>query len=68
MAHTNTKEEKLKLFKRLSEYLNTNDQSICEEVFAQDHKMIIPGTGGKESKEIPIPPGIDGTLPSLCSF
>jgi len=65
MSYTNTKEEKLKLFKRLSEYLNTNDQSICEEVFAQDFKMIIPGTGGKESKEIPLPPGIDG--PSLLA-
>ena len=61
MSKTNTREEKVALFKRLNEFLDTNDQAICEEVFAQDHRMIIPGTGGKESKEFPVPPGIKGT-------
>lgn len=61
MSKTNTREEKVALFKRLNEFLNTNDQAICEEVFAQDHRMIIPGTGGKESKEVPVPSGIEGT-------
>src|SRR2546423_2825942 len=66
MSKTNTREEKVALFKRLNEFLDTNDQAICEEVFAQDHRMIIPGTGGKESKEFPVPPGIEGsTLDNL---
>jgi len=60
MSKSNTKEEKVALFKRLNEFLDTNDQAICEEVFAQDHRMIIPSTGGKESKEFPVPPGIEG--------
>jgi hypothetical protein len=60
MAYTNSKEEKLSYFKKLSEYLNTGDESLGDELFADDFKLIVPGTGGRDAPGMPIPPGKEG--------
>lgn len=60
MSYTNSKAERLSLIPKIVEAVATGDESKIEAVFAQDFKMIIPGTGGKEAKDIPLPPGIAG--------
>ena len=60
MGYTNTKAEKMEFFPKLSVLLNTNDQSLVNELFDQDFKMLVPGTGGREVNAMPLPPGIAG--------
>jgi hypothetical protein len=64
MAYTNSKAEKLELVGRLHEALNSRDLSRLDEFFAQDFKMTVPGAGGREVNDMPIPAGIAG-LPHL---
>lgn len=47
-------------FKRLNEYLNSGDEALGDELFADDFKMIVPGTGGRDAPGMPIPPGKEG--------
>jgi hypothetical protein len=62
MAYKNTKEEKLAFVPKLMECLTSGEEAKIEECFAQDFKMLVPGTNGtRESKEIPLPPGIAGS-------
>ena len=46
---------------RLIEAIESGEDAKLEAVFAQDFKFVVPGTGGRESNDIPIPPGIDGS-------
>ena len=61
MAYTNSKEEKIVFMKKFHEALNSKDESCLDDYFAQDFKMTVPGTGGREVKDIPLPPGIAGS-------
>jgi hypothetical protein len=60
MAYTNTKDEKLVYYKKLNAYLNSGDESMGDELFADDFKMLVPGTGGRDAPGMPIPPGKEG--------
>ena len=62
MAYNNTKEEKLAFFKKFMGALNSKDESLLDDCFAQDFKMTVPGTGGREANDIPLPPGIAGSF------
>jgi hypothetical protein len=55
-----TKAERLAVTSKVAAAVNSGKDSDIEGAFAQDFKMIVPGTGGRESHDIPIPPGIDG--------
>jgi hypothetical protein len=62
MSYTNSKAEKLAFIPKLLDCLLSGEESKIEECFAQDFKMLVPGTGGRESNEIPLPPGIAGII------
>jgi ketosteroid isomerase-like protein len=62
MAHTNSKEEKVAFIAKFLKALNSKDESLLDDCFAQDFKMTVPGTGGREANDIPLPPGIAGSL------
>lgn len=61
MAYTNSKEEKLTFIAKFLKALNSKDESLLDECFAQDFKMTIPGTDGKPANDMPLPPGIAGS-------
>lgn len=61
MAYKNTKEEKLAFTEKFMKALNSKDESRLDDCFAQDFKMTVPGTGGREVNDIPLPPGIAGS-------
>jgi hypothetical protein len=56
-----SKAERLAFIPKITAAVTSGKDSDLEAVFAQDFKMIIPGTGGREAKDVPIPPGIEGT-------
>lgn len=56
-----SKAERLAFIPKIAAAVTSGKDSDIEAVFAQDFKPIIPGTGGREAKEIPIPTGIEGT-------
>ena len=60
MSYTNSKAEKLAFVPKLLDCISSGEESKIEECFAQDFKMLVPGTQGRESNEIPLPPGIAG--------
>ena len=60
MSYTNSKEERLSFVPKIVDAVATGDESKIDAVFAQDFKMIVPGTGGREAKDMPLPPGIAG--------
>ena len=60
MSYTNTKEERLATIPKIVEAVATGDEAKIEAAFAQDFKMLVPGTGGREAKDVPLPPGIAG--------
>lgn len=60
MAYTNSKDEKLVYYKKLNAYLNSGDESMGDELFADDFKMLVPGTGGRDAPGMPMPPGKEG--------
>lgn len=62
MSYTNSKAEKLAFVPKLLECITSGDESKLDECFAQDFKMLVPGTNGRESNEIPLPPGIAGMI------
>ena len=55
-----TKAERLAVVSKVIAAVNSGKESDIEAAFAQDFKLIVPGTGGRESNDIPMPPGIDG--------
>jgi hypothetical protein len=56
-----TKAEKFAYVPKLLKSLNSGDESLIEETFAQDFKMLVPGTGGRPSKDLPLPDSIAGS-------
>lgn len=62
-----TKAARLALASKCIDAVNSGKDSDIEAVFAPDFKLIIPGTGGRESHDMPIPPGIDGIRVLLFS-
>ena len=56
-----SKAERLAFVPKITSAAASGKDSDIEAVFAQDFKMLIPGTGGREAKDVPIPPGIEGT-------
>ena len=61
MAYANSKEEKIAFIAKFLKALNSKDESLLENCFAQDFKMTVPGTGGKEGDHhLPLPSGIAG--------
>ena len=56
-----TKAERLAHVPKVIAAVNSGKDSDLEAVFAQDFKMIVPGTGGREANDMPLPPGIEGT-------
>jgi hypothetical protein len=58
----NSKADKLAYFQKLNEYLNSGDESMGDELFADDFKLIVPGTGGRDAPGMPIPPGKEGAI------
>ena len=60
MSYANTKEERLATIPKIVEAVATGDEAKIEAVFAQDFKMLVPGTGGREANDMPLPPGIAG--------
>ena len=61
MTYTNSKEEKLAFIAKFHEALNSKDESLLDDYFAQDFKMTVPGTGGRPANDLPIPPRIAGS-------
>ena len=59
-----SKAERLAFVPKITAAVQSGTDSDLESVFAPDFKMLIPGTGGREAKDMPIPPGIAGA-PSL---
>jgi hypothetical protein len=57
-----SKAERLAFVPKVVAAVNSGKHSDLEAVFAQDFKLLIPGTGGREAKDMPIPPGIEGTV------
>ena len=55
-----SKAERLAFVPKITSAVTSGKDSDIEAVFAQDFKMLIPGTGGREAKDVPIPPGIEG--------
>ena len=55
-----SKQERLAIVPKVMAAINSGNDSDLDEVFAQDFKFIVPGTGGRESHDWPIPPGIEG--------
>jgi hypothetical protein len=55
-----TKAERLAVVSKVVAAINSGKDADIDAAFAQDFKMIIPGTGGRESHGMPMPPGIDG--------
>jgi hypothetical protein len=55
-----TREEKQLVMRKLIKYLNSNDQALADEVFSEDFKMVIPGTGGTPPGASVFPPGREG--------
>ena len=55
-----SKQERLAFVSKVTAAVTSGKDSDIEAVFAQDFKLLIPGTGGREAKDMPIPPGIDG--------
>lgn len=70
MPYTNSKAEKVAFVNtKLTDcWNNSEDESKIDECFAQDFKMLVPGTGGREFNEIPLPPGIAGIMHSLTKI
>jgi hypothetical protein len=60
-----SKAERLAFVPKITSAITSGKDSDIEGVFAQDFKMLIPGTGGREAKDVPIPPGIEGTYHCL---
>ena len=58
-----TKAEKLAFIPTVVEAVRTGKEEDIEAAFHPDFKMLVPGTGGRESKEMPAPPGIAGKYP-----
>jgi hypothetical protein len=56
-----TKAEKFAFAPKMIKCLDSGDESLIEETFAQDFKMLVPGTGGRPSKDFPLPDGIAGS-------
>ena len=56
-----SKAERLAFIPKITAAVTSGKDSDLDAVFAQDFKLIIPGTGGREAKDVPIPPGIEGT-------
>jgi len=61
MAYTNSKAEKLAFMAKFLQALNSKDESLLDDYFAQDFKRTVPGTEGREANDIPLPPGIAGS-------
>ena len=59
-----TKAEKLAFAKKIEHAIDSGDMKAVEDCFDPDFKMIVPGTGGRESKDFPMPPGRAGILSS----
>jgi hypothetical protein len=60
MSSTNTHEEKLKLFKKLGTFLNSNDPAIADEIFSADWKMCVAGIDGTPPGSSLFPSGREG--------
>jgi hypothetical protein len=56
-----SKANRLAVIPKVTAAVTSGKDSEIEAVFAQDFKMLIPGTGGREAKDMPLPPGIEGT-------
>lgn len=70
LSAMSTKAERLAHIPKIIAAINSGKDEDIDAVFAQDFKMIVPGTGGREAKDMPLPPGIDGTpalLPVLSN-
>jgi len=63
-----SKAERLAHVPKVIAAVNSGKESDIEAVFAKDFKMIVPGTGGRESRDMPIAPGIDGKLRLMFSL
>jgi len=59
-----TKAERLAVVSKVIAAVNSGKDSDIDGAFAQDFKLIVPGTGGRESNDMPMPPGIDGKCAS----
>jgi len=62
-----TKQEKIDFVTKLHKCLEDGSDAAIEEVFAQDFKMLIPGTNGRKAEEPPVPDGIEGSPAKLFS-
>lgn len=57
-----TKAEKLEFVKKIEHAIDSGDMKKVEECFDPDFKTIVPGTGGRESKDFPLAPGRAGNF------
>jgi len=56
-----SKAERIAFVPKITAAVTSGKDSDIEAVFAQDFKSLIPGTGGREAKDMPIPAGIEGS-------
>lgn len=56
-----SKQAKIDYILKLHKCLEDGSDAALEEVFAQDFKMLVPGTNGRKVEDPPLPDGIEGT-------